>query len=93
MRDAEGRPLPYDAAAQTKAVIENIKIILEASGSSLDKVVDCQCFLIDMARDFKAFNAVYASYFTTIQATRTTVEVRALPTPIAVEIKVIAKVG
>ncbi|MBS1784692.1 MAG: hypothetical protein JST24_04600 [Acidobacteria bacterium] len=93
VRDAEGRPLPYDAAAQTKAVIENIKIILEASGSSLDKVVDCQCFLIDMARDFKAFNAVYASYFTTIQATRTTVEVRALPTPIAVEIKVIAKVG
>ncbi len=92
VRNADGKPLPYDAAAQTKAVIENIKTILEASGSSLDKVVDCQCFLIDMARDFKAFNAVYASYFTSVQATRTTVEVRALPTPIAVEIKVIAKV-
>ncbi|HET8900718.1 MAG TPA: Rid family hydrolase, partial [Holophagaceae bacterium] len=92
VRNADGTPRDYDAAAQTKAVIENIKTILETAGSSLAKVVDCQCFLIDMARDFKAFNAVYASYFTEIQATRTTVEVRALPTPIAVEIKVIAKV-
>ena len=91
VRNADGTPRDYDAAAQAKAVIENIKTILEASGSSLDKVVDCQCFLIDMARDFKAFNEVYASYFTSVQATRTTVEVRALPTPIAVEIKVIAK--
>ncbi|MBK8727108.1 MAG: hypothetical protein IPL96_13980 [Holophagaceae bacterium] len=91
IKDAEGRPRDYDAAAQTRAVIENIRTILEAAGSSLDKVVDCQCFLIDMARDFAAFNAVYAEYFTGIQATRTTVEVRALPTPIAVEMKVIAK--
>jgi len=91
VRNADGTPRDYDATAQTKAVIENIKTILEASGSRLDKVVDCQCFLIDMARDFKAFNAVYASYFTEIQATRTTVEVRALPTPIAVEMKIIAK--
>ncbi|HEU4952660.1 MAG TPA: Rid family hydrolase [Holophagaceae bacterium] len=91
VRDPDGSPRDYDAAAQTKAVIENIKTILEASGSSLDQVVDCQCFLIDMGRDFKAFNEVYASYFKDIQATRTTVEVRALPTPIAVEMKVIAK--
>ncbi|MFN8011260.1 MAG: Rid family hydrolase [Holophagaceae bacterium] len=91
IRDAAGNPQPYDAAAQTRAVIENIKVILESAGSSLDKVVDCQCFLIDMARDFAAFNAVYAEYFTEIQATRTTVEVRALPTPIAVEMKVIAR--
>lgn len=91
VRNADGSPRDYDAAAQTKAVIENIKTILEAAGSSLDKVVDCQCFLIDMQRDFKAFNEVYASYFKEVQATRTTVEVRALPTPIAVEIKVIAK--
>jgi 2-aminophenol/2-amino-5-chlorophenol 1,6-dioxygenase alpha subunit len=90
VRDANG-PRAYDAAAQTKAVIENIKAILEEAGSSLDKVVDCQCFLIDMDRDFKAFNEVYRQYFEGIQATRTTVEVRALPTPIAVEMKVIAK--
>ena len=91
VRNADGTPRDYDATAQTKAVIENIKTILEACGSSLDKVVDCQCFLINMVRDFTAFNAVYASYFKDIQATRTTVEVRALPTPIAVEMKVIAK--
>jgi 2-aminophenol/2-amino-5-chlorophenol 1,6-dioxygenase alpha subunit len=91
IRDANGQPRDYDAAAQTRAVIENIRVILESAGSGLDRIVDCQCFLIDMARDFAAFNAVYAEYFTGIQATRTTVEVRALPTPIAVEMKVIAR--
>ena len=91
VRDQAGRPLDYDAAAQTRAVIENIKAILEEAGSRLEDVVDCQCFLINMDRDFQAFNAVYKEYFQEIQATRTTVEVRALPTPIAVELKVIAK--
>lgn len=91
VREADGTPRNYDATAQTKAVIENIKAILEDAGSSLDAIVDCQCFLIDMQRDFKAFNEVYRQYFEGIQATRTTVEVRALPTPIAVEMKVIAK--
>lgn len=91
VRNADGSPRDYDAAAQTKAVIENIRAILEDAGSSLDAIVDCQCFLIDMQRDFKAFNEVYRQYFEGIQATRTTVEVRALPTPIAVEMKVIAK--
>ncbi|MBL0211166.1 MAG: hypothetical protein IPQ13_09690 [Holophagaceae bacterium] len=92
VRDPSGQPLDYDAAAQTRAVIENIKAILEEAGSRLEDVVDCQCFLIDMGRDFAAFNAVYTEYFQAIQATRTTVEVRALPTPIAVELKVIARV-
>ncbi len=91
VRNADGTPRDYDTAAQTKAVIENIKAILEDAGSGLDAIVDCQCFLIDMQRDFKAFNEVYRQYFEGIQATRTTVEVRALPTPIAVEMKVIAK--
>ena len=89
IRDADKNPLDYDAAAQTRAVIENIRIILEASGSSLDRVIDVQAFLIDMDRDFKAYNKVYAEYFTKIQATRT-IAIRALPTPIAVEFKVIA---
>lgn len=86
------QPLDYDIRAQTRAVIENIKTILEGCGSSLDKVVDVQCFLIDMDRDFKGFNEVYNEYFAGIQATRTTVSIRALPTPIAVEFKVIATV-
>ena len=91
VRDENGDPLDYDAGAQTTAVIENIKTILEAAGSSLDQVIDVTSFLIDMDRDFQAYNAVYSEYFTPIQATRTTVEIRALPTPIAVELKVIAR--
>ncbi len=90
IRDAAGTPLDYDAAAQTEAVIANIRRVLEQAGASLDDVVDCQCFLVDMDRDFQAFNAVYAKHFAAIGPTRTTVAVRALPTPIAVEFKVIA---
>ena len=91
VRDENGEPLDYDAGAQTRAVIENIKTILEAAGSSLDQIIDVTSFLINMDRDFKAYNEVYAEYFTPIQATRTTVEIRALPTPIAVELKVVAR--
>lgn len=90
VRDAQGAPLDYDAAAQTEAVIQNVKTILEASGSSLDKVIDVQVFLIDMDRDFRSFNEVYKEHFADVGATRTTVAVSALPTPIAVEFKVIA---
>ena len=59
-----------------------MEIILEDSGSSLDRVIDVQAFLIDMDRDFKGYNKVYAEYFTDIQATRTTIAIRALPTPV-----------
>lgn len=89
--DASGRKLDYDIAAQTRAVIENVRTVLEASGSSLDRVIDVQCFLIDMERDFATFNAVYAETFAAIEATRTTVQIDRLPTPIAVEFKVIAE--
>ncbi len=93
IRDAAGAPLPYDVAAQTHAVIRNIARVLEASGTSLDAVVDVTCFLVDMDRDFQTFNQVYREYFERIGPTRTTVAVRALPTPIAVELKVIARVA
>lgn len=92
IRDGQGRPLDYDAAAQTEAVIGNIRRVLEEAGASLEDVVDCQCFLVDMDRDFPAFNKVYAKHFAGIGPTRTTVAVRALPTPIAVEFKVVAHV-
>ena len=81
----------YDVETQTRSVIENIKIILEASGSSLDKIIDVQVYLTNMKADFPTFNKVYAEYFSKIQATRTTIEVGALPTPIAVEFKVVAR--
>jgi reactive intermediate/imine deaminase len=90
IRDADG-PRDYDIAAQTHAVIKNIATVLEASGASLADVLDVTCFLVDMDRDFATFNHVYREYFADVGATRTTVAVRALPTPIAVELKVIAR--
>jgi 2-aminomuconate deaminase len=89
--DSEGAPQDYDIEAQTRAVIENVSVILQATGASLSDVVDVQAFLVDMDRDFKGYNRVYAEYFTDIQATRTTISITALPTPIAVEFKVIAQ--
>jgi len=91
IKDENGNPMDYDIKAQTKQVLENIKSILEEVELSLSNVVDCLCFLVDMERDFTGFNEVYGEYFSEIMATRTTVAVRALPTPIAVELKVIAK--
>jgi reactive intermediate/imine deaminase len=89
--DEQGNILSYDVEAQTLSVIENVKTILEAAGSSLEKVIDVQVYLTNMKKDFSVFNRVYAEYFKEIQATRTTVEVGALPTPIAVEFKVVAR--
>ena len=90
IKDTDGRALDYDIEAQTRAVIENIRVILEDAGSSLEKVVDITAFLVDMDRDFKGYNKVYKEIFEPIQATRTTLAISALPTPIAVEFKVIA---
>lgn len=89
---ADGSIQSYDVRVQTEAVIENVKIVLEESGSSLDKIVDVQVFLTNMKADFQTFNEVYKKHFENIPATRTTIEVGALPTPIAVEFKVIATV-
>jgi reactive intermediate/imine deaminase len=89
--DGEGNILIYDVEVQTRSVIQNLKAILEASGSSLDKVIDVQVYLTNMKKDFPIFNKVYAEFFQDIQATRTTIEVGALPTPIAVEFKVVAR--
>ena len=91
IKDENGNPIDYDIKAQTKQVLENIKSILEEVDLSLENVVDCLCFLVDMERDFTGFNEVYAEYFSEIMPTRTTVAVTALPTTIAVELKVIVK--
>ena len=93
VKNVDGSPRDYDVTAQTEQVVANVKAILEASGSSLDKVLDVQVFLVDMDRDFGAFNAVYKKHFQSVGATRTTVAIDALPTPIAVEFKVIAAAG
>ncbi len=91
IRDLEGNPQEYDVFAQTEAVIENLRVILEDCGSSFDKIVDVQVFLVDMDRDFREFNRAYSKHFAGIGASRTTIAIRALPTPIAVEMKVIAQ--
>jgi 2-aminophenol/2-amino-5-chlorophenol 1,6-dioxygenase subunit alpha len=82
--------IPKGIEAQTRACIENIRTILEAAGSSLEKVLDVTVYLTDMKGDFDRFNRVYGEYFAKIQPTRTTVGVDSLPTPISVELKVIA---
>lgn len=88
--DAQGNIVSYDITAQCHSVFRNIKFILEEAGSSWDKIIDVTVFLTDMKSDFKNFNRVYAEYFKTNQPCRTTVEVNCLPTPIAVELKIIA---
>ena len=89
--DSDGTPLEYDIKAQTQAVIDNITRILEEAGSSINNVLDVTSFLIDMDRDFAGYNEVWAETLGKVGPTRTTLAIRALPTPIAVEMKVIAK--
>jgi 2-aminomuconate deaminase len=91
IRDSDGNSLEYDIKAQTRAVIENVSRILEEAGSSLDKVIDVTSFLVDMDRDFAGYNEVWAETLGKVGPTRTTLAIRALPTPIAVELKVIAR--
>lgn len=91
MRDADGNPLAYDVEAQARSVVANVAAVLEAAGSSLEKILDVTVYLIDMKQDFAAANAVWAEALGHVNATRTTLEVAALPTPIAIEWKVVAE--
>jgi 2-aminomuconate deaminase len=88
--DANGKILKYDIEAECHAVFANVKAVLEASGSSWDNIVDVTVFLTDMKNDFPKYNKIYGEYFKDVQACRTTVEVKSLPSPIAIELKVIA---
>jgi 2-aminomuconate deaminase len=90
--DEEGNIVRYNIEEQCHAVFENVKLILESSGSRWENLVDITVFLTNMKRDFAVFNKIYASYFKENQPCRTTVEVNALPTPIAIELKCIATV-
>ena len=83
--------IPDGIEAQTHATFSNVMAILEATGLNMSNVVDIMVFLTNMERDFKKFNSIYSQYLEGYETTRTTVEVGALPTPIAVEFKVVAK--
>jgi len=88
--DGEGNILNYDFELQCHAVFQNVKYILEDAGLDWESLVDITVFLTNMKKDFPAFNRIYASYFPANQPCRTTVEVNALPTPIAIELKCVA---
>jgi 2-aminomuconate deaminase len=88
----DGEILSYDIETQCRAVFQNVQLILDDAGSSWDRIVDVTVFLTNMRDDFAPFNAVYAEYFTENRPCRTTVEVNKLPTPIAIELKVIATI-
>jgi 2-aminomuconate deaminase len=88
----DGTVESYDIEAQCKSAFDNVRAILEDAGARWEDLVDVTVFLTDMGRDFPAFNRLYAQYFATARPCRTTVEVTALPTPIAIELKCIAEV-
>jgi 2-aminomuconate deaminase len=90
--DNEGKIISYDIAEQCKSVFNNVKLVLEEAGSSWDNIVDVTVFLTNIKDDFKIYNEIYAEYFKENQPCRTTVEVNKLPTPIAIELKVIATI-
>lgn len=86
----KGKIKKYDIEAECHSVFANVKAVLEASGSSWNKIVDVTVFLINMKKDFPVYNKIYGEYFKDVQACRTTVEIKSMPTPIAIELKVIA---
>ncbi len=88
--DSQGHVLDHDIEAQTAAVFENVRRVLEAAGSRWEKLIDVTVFLTDMERDFATFNRLWNERFPDNAPCRTTVEVNRLPTPIAIELKCIA---
>jgi 2-aminomuconate deaminase len=90
--DDDGRIESYDIATQCHSVFKNIRYILEEAGSSWNNIIDVQVFLTNMKDDFMIYNKIYAEYFKENQPCRTTIEIKSLPTPIAIELKIIATI-
>ena len=90
--NAAGEIVSYDIETQCRSVFQNVRYIVEDSGSAWDRIVDVTVFLTNMKDDFIVYNRIYAEYFADNQPCRTTVEVNRLPTPIAIELKVIATI-
>lgn len=90
--DHNGNFKQFDFEAQCRSVFDNVKAVLEASGSRWENLVDVTVFLVNMKRDFHTYNKIYAEYFMHNQPCRTTVEISSLPTPIAIELKCIATI-
>ena len=90
--NTNGEIISYDIAKQCHSVFNNVKLILEDSGSSWDQLIDVTVFLTNMKDDFVEYNRLYKEYFSKIPTPpcRTTVEIKSLPTPIGIELKCIA---
>jgi 2-aminomuconate deaminase len=90
--DEYGGLRSYDIVAQCHSVFANVRAVLEASGARWEDLVDVTVYLTDMARDFRAYNRVWAEYFPDASKApcRTTLGITALPTPIAIELKCVA---
>lgn len=90
--DDQGRITSYDIAAQCHSVFKNVRLVLEDAGLKWENLVDVTVFLTNMKDDFPTYNKIYAEYFKENQPCRTTLEIGALPTPIAIELKCIAEI-
>ena len=88
----DGQIASYDIETQCRSVFKNVRTIVEEAGTSWQNIVDVTVFLTNMKDDFATYNRVYAEYFADNQPCRTTVEINKLPTPIAIELKVIATI-
>lgn len=91
--DENNNIVSYNIEEQCHSVFQNVRYILEDAGSSWDNIVDVIVFLTNMKADFSTFNKIYADYFKDNQPCRTTIEINSLPTPIAIELKVIATIS
>jgi 2-aminomuconate deaminase len=91
--DAAGVLVGHDIAAQTRQVLDNVRAVLEAAGAAWEDLVDVTVFLTNMGRDFQGYNAVWAEHFADPETApcRTTLGITALPTPIAIELKCVAR--
>ena len=87
-----GDVVSYDIETQCRSVFQNVRYIVEDAGSSWENIVDVTVYLTNMKEDFAAYNRIYAEYFADNRPCRTTVEINKLPTPIAIELKVIATI-
>ena len=90
--DDQGNIISYDIEKQCISVFNNVRAIVEEAGADWKNVVDVTVFLTNMKDDFKTYNRLYAEYFKENQPCRTTLEIKSLPTPIAIELKVIATI-
>jgi 2-aminomuconate deaminase len=93
VQNDQGEIMSYNIEAECHSCFANVKAVLEASGSSWNRIIDVTVFLTNMKKDFPVYNKIYGEYFKDVEACRTTVEVKSLPTPIAIELKVIATIG